>query len=187
RVFDFAQTALERDAGDAASALRDARVREAIPHADSVIDTLSMLVRALEDAERDQNPFEDDEGGGGSGGGAAGQGQQPAIMPIHELRLLREMQSILLRRTRAAEAAGNDDAARRVAAEQTELHRLASELLERVQSQSGGGAIPAPEEPEQPGLPDEPSSPEGVGNPGDAADEQNVDPQAGTEASRHAA
>ncbi len=157
RIFDFAQSALERDTADAASALRDARVNDAVPPVDATIDTLSMLVRALEDAERQNNPFE--EGGGGeSGGGGGGGGQQPAIMPIHELKLLREMQSILLLRTRAAENAGNNAASRRIATEQADLHKLGAELLQRMQSQSQGG----PQAPMQGGGPQQiPPNPQG--------------------------
>ncbi|MGP1310808.1 MAG: hypothetical protein ACTS27_11475, partial [Phycisphaerales bacterium] len=52
KVFDFAQRSLERDTADAASSLRDAEAANAIPPVDGAVSTLSMLVRALENAER---------------------------------------------------------------------------------------------------------------------------------------
>jgi hypothetical protein len=181
RVFDFAQTALERDAAEAAGALRDARAADAIPPADAAIATLSMLVRALEDAERQNNPFDDDNAGGGGGGGGAGQGQQPAIMPIHELKLLREMQATLLQRTRIAETAQNAAASERIAKDQTQLHTLGAELLQRIQSQSQGPMPPM--RPEQAPTPED-------RNPTPPEAEQTPEPTnlpEGTEAPSHAA
>jgi DNA repair exonuclease SbcCD ATPase subunit len=181
RVFDFAQTALERDAAEAAGALRDARAADAIPPADAAIATLSMLVRALEDAERQNNPFDDDNAGGGGGGGGAGQGQQPAIMPIHELKLLREMQATLLQRTRIAETAQNAAASERIAKDQTQLHSLGAELLQRIQSQSQGPMPPlrpeqaptpearTPRPPEAEQTPEPTNLPEGTEAPSHAA------------------
>lgn len=192
KVFDFAQAALERDAADASSALRDARVADAVPPVDAAISTLSMLVRALEDAERQNNPFDNgDEGGGGGGGGGRGQGQRPAIMPIHELRLLREMQASLLERTRVAENTRNNAAAERIAKEQTQLHTLGAELLERVQSQNQGapagpgGPIPQPEQPAPQG--DAPSKPGNPPAPGAEESQEPAPADHGTEALPHAA
>jgi hypothetical protein len=185
RIFDFAQSALERDTADASTALRDARVSDAIPPVDATVDTLSMLVRALEDAERDNNPF--DEGGAqGGGGGGGGQQQQPAIMPIHELKLLREMQSILLQRTRAAENARNNTAAQRIATEQTELHKLGAELLQRIQSQSQGGPQTPMQGRPEPSPPNPQEDPE-QRNPEPAGAEEIDAPTSGTEATPNAA
>lgn len=193
KVFDFAQRSLERDTADAASALRDARAADALPPLDASIATLSMLVRALEDAERQNNPFEDPQEGGGGGGGGGGQGQRPPIMPIHELKLLREMQASLLERTRVAEGSRNPAAAQRVAQEQADIHALGAELLQRIQSQNQGPQPrprlspeqPPEQSPEQPPA-ESPDQPANGQNPAPAPAEQQ-DEAPGTEAPRHAA
>jgi len=112
-------------------------------------------------------------------------------MPIHELRLLREMQASLLERTRVAENTRNNAAAERIAKEQTQLHTLGAELLERVQSQNQGatagpgGPIPQPEQPAPQG--DAPSKPGNPPAPGAEESQEPAPADHGTEALPHAA
>ena len=143
RIFEFAHERLQTFTNDAASALRDARPADAITPEDRAIATLAMLVQALDDAQRQQNPF-DNPAGGDSGAGGANAGQQPTILPIHELKLLRAMQAEVLERTRDAEAARETPAraSQRLSREQDELHTLAQELLERIQRQMQGPGGP---------------------------------------------
>jgi hypothetical protein len=107
-------------------------------------------------------------------------------MPIHELKLLREMQSILLQRTRVAENARNNSASQRIATEQTELHKLGAELLQRMQSQSQGGPQAPMQGRPEPSPPDPQEDPE-QRNPEPAGAEDMDAPTSGTEATPNAA
>lgn len=66
---------------------------------DSAISLLASLVGVLADQQpSDDEDFQD--GGGGEGGGSSGDGDQPLIPPVAELRLLRDMQQAAMSMTR---------------------------------------------------------------------------------------
>lgn len=115
-------------------------------------ETLAMMGQALSDRSADDDPFAEampagNEGEGGEGG-QAGEQRPPGIPPVAELRLLRETQAQLARRTRTLDEAGlaPDDRA----AELKELARLQQELMEqgeawvaRLRQQEQGGVAPS--------------------------------------------
>ena len=143
-VFDYTHDRLDTVTGRAAEALDAGSVGAALPAEDTAVALLQGLVEALRDTPPGDQDFAQ---GAGAGGGAGGQGQQPPLIPpIAELRLLRQIQIDLARRTRdLADTGGDQDGARALGAEQSELGELGADLIRRMQQQQGppaGGPTP---------------------------------------------
>ncbi|MBM4111775.1 MAG: hypothetical protein FJ253_00120 [Phycisphaerae bacterium] len=112
-------------------------------------ETLAMMGQALADASASDDPFAEAAGAAAGGAEAGGEGAQagrrpPAIPPVAELKLLRESQAQLARRTRMADEGGLTAAERQTRLR--ELTQLQQELLdqgeawmERMRQMSPGG------------------------------------------------
>ena len=133
----------------------EARPGQAIAPAEAAIELLSVIIQALDEeaagggedmfAERGQ---EDANQAGGAGG--AGQGQ--AIPSSAEVKMLRSMQSSLIRRTRAldesglgAQSAARAEEISAIAARQARILELGSRLAERIRGRNGPPTIIPPE------------------------------------------
>ncbi len=112
-------------------------------------ETLAMMGQALADSPGSDDPFAEAMQAGGAGGEQAGEGQSgqraPAIPPVAELKLLRESQAQLARRTRMADEGTMTpeervDRLRELARLQQELREQGEAWVERMKQQSGGGA-----------------------------------------------
>ncbi len=77
---------------------------ETVGELDFVVDALDALATALTDPEQKEDPFSQNNSGGGEGGGAAE--QKKKIPPLAELRLVRELQAQINRRTKLIEEVG---------------------------------------------------------------------------------
>lgn len=129
-------------------------------------ETLAMMGQALADRSANDDPFAEAAGaadeGGGEGAGGQGQQKPPAIPPVAELRLLRETQAQLARRTRLLDEASEPAADRQrelkeLADLQQELMEQGEAWVERLRRSSEGGAGGAgagpPPVPTPPGFP----------------------------------
>lgn len=156
-VFDYAHRRLAATTADAAVSLDDAEAIAALTPEDSTIAVLQGLVEALQDPQQNRD-FDSGQQQAGGGGGGAG-GEQPLIPPIAELRLLRQIQIDLARRTRAAaEAPAPRDKARALGEEQAELGELGNDLIRRMEQQQGGPPAPTSPAPTPPTPPSEGTS-----------------------------
>ncbi len=152
-VFDYAHRRLAATTADAAASLDDAEAVAALNPEDSTIAVLQGLVEALQDPQQNRD-FDSGQQQAGGGGGAGG--EQPLIPPIAELRLLRQIQIDLARRTRAAaEAPAPRDKARALGEEQAELGELGNDLIRRMEQQQGGPPAPTAPAPPPPTPPSE--------------------------------
>lgn len=129
---------------------RSGGLTEATEAARETLDTLAGLAGALSDKSREKDRFAEARQQGEQGGNAAGGGggQQGGIMPIAELKLLRDLQAKLGRRTSQALADGGDRSnlpALRQAQER--LEAMAGRLREAVMNAEGGAPRPTPVEP----------------------------------------
>ena len=86
------------------------------------------------ESENASSPFSRAAGGDGGASGA-GEGQQPQLPPVAELRILRGLQSDLLERTQAAIQIADESALKTLAQEQRALARLGSTLMAEVAAQ----------------------------------------------------
>ncbi|MEZ6235201.1 MAG: hypothetical protein R3B68_13515 [Phycisphaerales bacterium] len=141
-VFRLAHARMDRLLLDASEALRGGRAeRGVVSRQQGTIEILQSIVQALDDSQNEQDPFDSAQSGGGGGGGGGGGQEQPVIIPVHELRILRGMQEQVLGLTReldsAAGAAHPNDVAE-LAALQQSLAEEASSLVERMQREQGG-------------------------------------------------
>ncbi len=153
-VFDYAHRRLAATTADAAASLDNAEAIAALNPEDSTIAVLQGLVEALQDPQQNRDFDSGQQQAGGGGGGSAG--EQPLIPPIAELRLLRQIQIDLARRTRAAaEAATPRDATRALGDEQAELGELGNDLIRRMEQQQGGPPAPTSPAPTPPTPPSE--------------------------------
>jgi len=164
-VFEYAHRRLDSLTGEASESLRTAEAGEAIPAQDGAVAVLQGLVEALAESRtnEEENPFGEGAGGQGSGGQ---QGQEgPLIPPLAELRLLRQLQADIARRTRGAEAGPEPARLERLGEEQRDLSDLGRDLIQRLQQQQQqGGAAPMRPRPQP-----EPDAPDGEGAGADAA------------------
>ena len=139
-VFQYAHHRLDDVAGQSADALGAADAHSAVPPENIAVALLQGLVEALKDSKPKQDDFNT---GGGGGGGGGGSGDQPLIPPIAELRLLKQIQTDLARRTRSLDDAGADAAsAQSLGQEQQDLQELGVDLVRRMKKQSQS---PAPQ------------------------------------------
>jgi hypothetical protein len=168
-VFRHMHERIDDNAGKAADTLNQSQADGLLLRRQAAVaNDLQMMADALEQMNREPDPFlgPNNEGGGGQGGG---QQKPPLIPPISELRLLRNVQESIYVATRqlndtpadALPTPQREQAAEELGAQQKELHDLGNDLLEQLQQQMGmpqqgpvpEGARPGP----QPVVPEEPA------------------------------
>lgn len=133
-VFDYAHNRLDSATDASAQRLEESDVSGAMPSQHVAVAILQGLVEALKDAQQQQDDFSQAGGGGGESGSSGGESE--LIPPIAELRLLRQIQIDLARRTRdLGDAGGDPGAAERLGDEQAELSELGEDLIRRMQEQ----------------------------------------------------
>ncbi len=146
-IFDYAHQRLNEEIDDAASRLDEDDVSGALPPEDTAVAILQGLVEALKEPPQNQDDFAQAGGGGGGGGGSPS--EEPLIPPIAELRLLRQIQIDVARRTRLVDDSGGNAAlVERLGKEQQQLGELGTDLIRRMQEQ-GQGPPPVQQEPPQ--------------------------------------
>jgi hypothetical protein len=134
---------------------RSGGLAEATDAARETLDTLAGLASALADKSREKDRFaearrQDDRQNNGAGGG--GGGQQGGILPIAELKLLRDLQAKLGRRTaRALSDGGDPSSLPSLRQSQERLEAMAGRLREAIMSAEGGAPRVTPVEPEPQG------------------------------------
>jgi hypothetical protein len=140
---------------------RQGGLEQATEAARDTLDTLAGLAGALSDRSKEKDRFAEARQQGNQGneaGGGGGGGQQGGILPIAELKLLRDLQAKLTRRTARAFGEGGDRSqATTLRQAQERLEAMAGRLREAVMNAEGGApritpVEPAPVEP----APDEP-------------------------------
>ncbi|MCA9287712.1 MAG: hypothetical protein KDA05_03955 [Phycisphaerales bacterium] len=141
-VFRLAHARMDRLLLDASEALRGGRAeRGVLSRQQGTIEILQSIVQALDDSQNEQDPFDSAQSGGGGGGGGGGGQEQPVIIPVHELRILRGMQEQALGLTReldSAAGAAHPNEVAELAALQRSLAEEASALVQRMQREQGG-------------------------------------------------
>ena len=118
---------------------------ETILELDFSAEALTALATALMDPEQKEDPFAQDNPGGGEGEGGGGSGpgeQKKKIPPLSELRLVRELQAQINRRTKAIEDAGvnspgSEKAIRDLSQLQDNVRILGEEWVEKMKKVSG--------------------------------------------------
>lgn len=153
-VFEFAHRRLDERAGRASSALRDARLVDALSAERLTEAALRSIIESLNDPPPEEQKFSEAEGGGGGGGGGGGS-QQALIPPAKELILLKGMQIGLSERTFELHQLGATAPRAEVEAlgrEQRELMNVGVRFMEKLekQQQQGAGATPVAPVPEPP-------------------------------------
>lgn len=159
RIFAFAHERIDASMAGAAEALRAARVdRTTRRHQETSIRLLQSLMAALEES-RDERDFRDQQQGGSEGGGQGGSGNDQLIQDMAKLKLLREMQGVVLETTRAASndpGAFSQDELVSLGRLQRELAEQGRTLLEEMSRAAGGmpsgrsGGAPEPPPPTGP-------------------------------------
>lgn len=110
---------------------------------ETVARTLEGLIQALASSSSEDDPFRSPEESGGEQGGQGGQ-QSPGLIPsAAEVALLKALQQEALNVTRQASEA-QDAALSKLAADdaqrlQSELPRIADEIVKKIEQESGGG------------------------------------------------
>jgi hypothetical protein len=149
-VFTFAHARLNTLTTSASLDLRDAAPIPAIRRQNAAIAMLQGIVESLQS----QAPPKDDnfnEGADAGGGGEGGQKPEELLPPIAQLRLLRQMQSDLLTRTRLTDELPNEpgiDTPADLGAEQRQLGTIGGSIIEKMSEQSGEGPGVKPIQPE---------------------------------------
>lgn len=109
----------------------------------TIATTLRVMAEALKE-DRSDDEFSDDRGGGGGGGGGGSGGQAPPLVPpLAELKLIRGIQSVVYKQTRAIESglAGAPGQPMKekmleLSTRQRELSSLGKRLIEKMKQQS---------------------------------------------------
>lgn len=133
---------------------RSGGLAEATDAARDTLDTLAGLASALADKSKEKDRFAEarqqgEQPNNAAGGGGGGGGQQGGILPIAELKLLRDLQAKLGRRTTRALSDGGDPSTLPVLRQaQERLEAMAGRLREAVMSAEGGAPRITPVEPE---------------------------------------
>ncbi len=132
---------------------RSGGLAEATDAARDTLDTLAGLASALADKSREKDRFAEardqgDQQNNAAGGGGGG-GQQGGILPIAELKLLRDLQAKLGRRTaRALSEGGDPSSVPTLRQAQERLEAMAGRLREAIMQAEGGAPRITPVEPE---------------------------------------
>jgi hypothetical protein len=144
---------------------RQGGLEQATEAARDTLDTLAGLAGALSDRSKEKDRFAEARQQGNQGneaGGGGGGGQQGGILPIAELKLLRDLQAKLARRTARAFGEGGDRSqATTLRQAQERLEAMAGRLREVVMNAEGGAPRITPVEP----GPIEPTPDEPEGTP----------------------
>lgn len=131
---------------------RSGGLAEATDAARDTLDTLAGLASALADKSREKDRFAEardqgDQQNNAAGGGGGG-GQQGGILPIAELKLLRDLQAKLGRRTARALSDGGDSSIMPTLRQaQERLEAMAGRLREAIMQAEGGAPRITPVEP----------------------------------------
>jgi hypothetical protein len=140
---------LESWSGEAAAGLRGGDLGEGVRRRQAlVVETALALAESLDDEGDDEDEFAGQEQASSGGGGGGGGAEDGAVPPIAELRMLRRLQEQVYRRTRSIDEAPPADPieTRRELADLAEMQEsiraLGEALLERLEAQQGGGAVP---------------------------------------------
>ena len=149
-VFTFAHTRLNSLTETASANLRDAQAIAAARRQTAAVSVLQGIVESLQD---DAPPKDDNfnDGAGGGSGDSGGQQPQELLPPIAQLRLLRQMQSDLLNRTRLTDDLPGEpgvDTPSELGAEQRQLGAIGGGIIEKMNQQSGEGPGEMPIQPE---------------------------------------
>jgi len=134
---------------------RSGGLADATDAARDTLDTLAGLASALTDKSKEKDRFAEarqqgDQQNNAAGGGGGG-GQQGGILPIAELKLLRDLQAKLGRRTARALAEGGDRSGLPTLRQaQERLEAMAGRLREAVMNAEGGAPRITPVEPGAP-------------------------------------
>ena len=153
-LFAHTHTRIDKTAGSVASRLREATADEALlADEDNLISMFKSLAQALKDAEKN-DPFADEKESP-SGGGEGGGGQAPLVPPVAELKLLRELQTVIHEQTRTLSqqkpTPKTEARIRRemqeLAGQQNELSDLGVRLIEKMQKKAPGAPRAVPVEP----------------------------------------
>jgi len=116
---------------------------ETILELDFSAEALTALATALMDPEQKEDPFAQENSGGGEGESGSGPGEQKKkIPPLSELRLVRELQAQINRRTKTIEDAGANSpgaekAIRDLSKLQDSVRVLGEEWVEKMKKVSG--------------------------------------------------
>lgn len=154
-LFAHTHTRIDRTAGSVATRLREATADEGVlGDQDNLAAMFTSLAQALKDSEKN-DPFEEKQESDGGGDGGGGGGKPPLVPPVAELKLLRELQTVIHDQTRTlsqtrstpkTEARINREL-RELATQQNELSDLGVRLIEKMQKRAPGARPPAPVEP----------------------------------------
>jgi hypothetical protein len=131
---------------------RSGGLAEATDAARDTLDTLAGLASALADKSKEKDRFAEarDQGDqqNNAAGGAGGGGQQGGILPIAELKLLRDLQAKLGRRTvRALSDGGDPSIVPTLRQAQERLEAMAGRLREAIMQAEGGAPRITPVDP----------------------------------------
>lgn len=131
---------------------RSGGLAEATDAARDTLDTLAGLASALADKSKEKDRFAEarDQGDqqNNATGGAGGGGQQGGILPIAELKLLRDLQAKLGRRTvRALSDGGDPSIVPTLRQAQERLEAMAGRLREAIMQAEGGAPRITPVDP----------------------------------------
>lgn len=131
---------------------RSGGLAEATDAARDTLDTLAGLASALADKSKEKDRFAEarDQGDqqNNAAGGAGGGGQQGGILPIAELKLLRDLQAKLGRRTvRALSDGGDPSIVPTLRQAQERIEAMAGRLREAIMQAEGGAPRITPVDP----------------------------------------
>jgi hypothetical protein len=131
---------------------RSGGLADATDAARDTLDTLAGLASALADKSKEKDRFAEARQQGdqqnNAGGGGGGGGQQDGILPIAELKLLRDLQAKLGRRTARAMSDGGDRSSLPALRQaQERLEAMAGRLREAIMNAEGGAPRITPVEP----------------------------------------
>lgn len=146
RAFEFAHKRIDDASNEAARLLREPTLTPIItPRQATVATTLTALIEALDEAQKEDDfraPDEGNQDDGGQGQGQGqGQGKDSLLPPIVQLKLLRQLQADALALTRQANAADPQNAgplAADAAKLQSQLADEAKRLIDELNKGPGG-------------------------------------------------
>ena len=149
-VYTFAHERINALTTTASENLRAAAPTAAARRQTATIALLQGIVESLQD---EAPPKDDDfnDGGGGGGGDSGGQQPEELLPPIAQLRLLKMMQTDLLNRTRLTDELPGEpgvDSPAELGAEQRQLGKIGSGIIEKMSKQSGEGPGVKPIQPQ---------------------------------------
>lgn len=123
---------------------------ETVNELDFVTEALDGLAIALTDPEQKEDPFAQENSGGGEGGSGGSREKKKTIPPLAEIRLVRELQAQINRRTKLIEEVGiNSPGAAKAVGDLSKLQdtvrTLGEEWVEKMKKASNKEATPTTE------------------------------------------